>query len=97
MFAGRDRFNHGMIDNNRNETGSVNPNLVRANTTFGFKLFNELRQIQKDQNILLSPFSLSVALAMARNGAAGETEQAIRYALQLQALDPQHLNADYAD
>ncbi|MDE0011110.1 MAG: serpin family protein [Candidatus Poribacteria bacterium] len=96
-LVGCDRLNHSMIDNNRDETGSVNPNLVQANTMFGFKLFKELRQTQQDQNILLSPFSLSVALAMARNGAAGETEQAIRYALQLQALDPQALNANYVD
>ncbi len=95
MSAGCDRFDLGMIDNNRDELDAVEPNLVRANTMFGFKLLNELRQTQQPNNTLISPFSLSVALAMARNGAAGETEQAIVNALQLQALDPESINANY--
>ena len=95
MSAGCDRFDLGTIDNNRNELDTVDPNLVRANTIFGFKLLNALRQSQQHNNTLLSPYSLSVALAMARNGAAGETEQAIVSALQLQALDPGSINANY--
>ena len=76
---------------------AVDPNLVRANTRFGFKLLNELRKTDtwQDKNTLISPFSISIALAMARNGAAGETERAMRDALQLQALDPELLNANY--
>ena len=76
---------------------AVDPKLVRANTRFGFKLLNELRKTDTWQykNTLISPFSVSIALAMARNGAAGETEQAMRDALQLQALDMQLLNANY--
>ena len=81
---------------------AVDPNLVRANTRFGFKLLNALRKpdtrtwpYNKNINTLISPFSVSVALAMARNGAAGETERAMINALQLQALDPQLLNANY--
>ncbi|RKU22281.1 proteinase inhibitor I4 serpin [Candidatus Poribacteria bacterium] len=95
MSAGCDRFDLGTIDNNRDELDTVDPNLVRANTVFGFKLLNELRQSQQHNNTLLSPFSLSVALAMARNGAAGETERAIVSALQLQALAPESINANY--
>ncbi|MCG8620459.1 MAG: serpin family protein [Proteobacteria bacterium] len=95
MFAGCDGFDLGMIDNNRDELDTIDPNLVRANTMFGFKLLNELRQPQQHNNTLLSPFSLSVALAMARNGAASETEQAIISALQLQALAPESINANY--
>ena len=78
-------------------SAAVDPNLVRANTRFGFKLLNELRKTDtwQDKNTLISPFSISIALAMARNGAAGETERAMRDALQLQALDPQLLNANY--
>ena len=81
---------------------AVDTNLVRANTIFGFKLLNTLRQSQQQNNArwqhnntLLSPFSLSVALTMARNGAVGETERAIVSALQLQALDPESINANY--
>ena len=76
---------------------AVDSNLVRANTRFGFKLLTELRKTDTWQykNTLISPFSVSIALAMARNGAAGETERSMRDALQLQALDPQSLNANY--
>ncbi len=76
---------------------AVDPNLVRANTLFGFSLLNELRNTDPHgrENLLISPFSVSIALAMARNGAGGETERAMRTALQLQGLDPQLLNANY--
>ena len=95
MSAGCDRFDLGMIDNNPDEFDAVEPNLVRANTMFGFKLLNELRQTDQDNNTLLSPYSLSVALAMTRNGAGGATERAIIDALQLQELDPASINANY--
>lgn len=95
IYAGCDRFDLGTIDNSQNELDTVDPNLVSANTMFGFKLLNELRKTDQDENTLLSPFSLSVALAMARNGAAGETERAIVSALQLQALDPDSINVNY--
>ena len=95
MSAGCDRFDLGMIDNTPDEFDTVDPNLVRANTMFGFKLLHELRKTDETQNTLLSPYSLSVALAMARNGAGGATERAIRDALQLQALDPESINANY--
>ena len=42
LFAGCDRFDLGMIDNNRDESDTVDPNLVRANTMFGFKLLNRM-------------------------------------------------------
>lgn len=95
IIAGCERGDLGMIDDKRGELDTVDPNLVRANTTFGFKLLNELRKTDEKKNTLISPFSVSVALAMVRNGAIDETEQAMINALQLQALDPQSLNANY--
>ena len=95
IVAGCDRVDLGMMDNKRVELDTVDPNLVRANTTFGFKLLKELRKTDQGNNTLISPFSVSVALAMVRNGAVDETEQAMINALQLQALDPQSLNANY--
>ena len=90
-----DRFDLGMTDNKQAELDTVDPNLVRANTMFGFRLLNELRKTDQANNTLLSPYSLSVALAMARNGAGGATEQAIISALQLQSLDPDSININY--
>ena len=95
IIAGCDKVDPGMIDDKRVELDTVDPNFVRANTTFGFKLLNELREIQQNNNTLISPFSVSVVLAMVRNGAEDETEQAMINALQLQALDPQSINANY--
>ena len=95
IIAGCDRVDPGMMDNKPVELEAVDPNLVRANTAFGFKLLNELRETERNNNTLISPFSISVALAMVRNGAGDETEQAMINALQLQALDPQSLNANY--
>ena len=95
IIAGCDRVDLGMMDDKRVELDTVHPNLVRANTTFGFELLNELLKNEQSTNTLISPFSLSVALAMARNGASGETEQAIISALQLQALDPELINVNY--
>lgn len=95
ILAGCNRVDLGMVDDKRVELDTVDPNLVRANTTFGFKLLNELRKTDQEHNTLISPFSVSVALAMVRNGAVDETEQAMINALQLQALDPQSLNANY--
>lgn len=95
IITGCDRGDLRMIDDKRVELDTVDPNLVRANTTFGFKLLNELRKTDEKNNTLISPFSVSVALAMVRNGAIDATEQAMINALQLQALDPQSLNANY--
>ena len=95
IITGCDRVDFGIIDDKPVELDAVDPNLIRANTTFGFKLLNELRKTDVKNNTLISPFSVSVALAMVRNGARDETEQAMINALQLQALDPQALNANY--
>ncbi len=94
-IAGCGRVDPSMMDDKRAELDTVDPNLVRANTMFGFKLLNELRKTDEKNNTLISPFSVSAALAMVRNGAGDETEQAMINALQLQALDPQALNANY--
>ena len=75
---------------------SIDPNVVAANTQFSFDLFNEIREIEQDQNIFISPLSISIALAMTLNGASGETEQAMTNTLQLQGLGSESINTGYA-
>ena len=77
------------------EVGAVDTNLITANTTFGFNLFNEIRKTEQNKNIFISPFSVSVALAMTLNGAANETEQEMMNVLQLQGLSSESINAGY--
>ena len=98
LFAGCDEFRLDMLDKTKGEPeiDTVDGNVVIANTKFGFNLFDEIRKTEQDQNIFISPFSISVALAMTLNGASGETEQAMTNTLQLQGLDSESINTGYA-
>lgn len=80
------------------QTPAVDERLVAANTKFGFKLFSELLQQEGEKNIFVSPSSIAIALAMAYNGASGDTQQAMAQALELQGLslaDVNQANADF--
>ena len=76
--------------------GPIDPNIVEANTEFGFNLFNEILKTEQNSNVFISPFSISVAVAMALNGAAGDTEQGMINTLQVQNIDPEGINPGYA-
>ena len=74
------------------QTPTVNRDLAQAHLDFGFALFDQLRQESPDQNVLVSPTSVALALAMAYNGAGGETQTAIANALKLHGLDIEQIN-----
>lgn len=57
--------------------------LVSAGNQFGFDLLHLARGTGPDQNLFLSPVSVSMALGMALNGAAGSTFDSMRVALGL--------------
>ena len=54
--------------------------VVKGNNAFAFDLFHQLREGEKD-NLFLSPFSVSSALAMTRAGAKGDTAAEMSKAL----------------
>lgn len=85
------------LRDNTTETvvGPIDSNVSKANTEFGFDLFNAIWESEKNANIFISPFSVSVALAMTLNGAAGETEQAMTDTLQLHDLASDTINSSY--
>ena len=66
--------------------------LVSANTAFGFKLFKELIHQDRESNVFISPLSVSTALAMTYNGAAGRTQKAMAETLELQGMCLARLN-----
>src|SRR6188768_2348771 len=56
---------------------------VAVNAQFAFKLFAELTKSNIEQNVFISPASVALALALAHNGARGETARAIARAMEL--------------
>ena len=75
----------------------VDEELVAANTRFAFNLFQELSRAEPGENIFISPASISLALAMAYNGADGETREAMAEALQIADMDLETVNRAFAE
>ena len=73
-------------------TAALDPRLTAANQAFGFKLFSQLVGQDASRNLLISPTSISMALSMLYNGAAGNTQQAMTKTLELQGLSLSELN-----
>lgn len=66
--------------------------LAAANNEFGFDLFTQLRNQDKDKNLFISPLSIATALAMTYNGAAGETELAMKRTLKYGDMSQAEIN-----
>ena len=57
--------------------------VLSASNAFSFALWNRINHAASDSNIFVSPLSVSFALGMTMNGAAGTTFDEMRSALQL--------------
>ena len=66
--------------------------VLRSSTAFGFDLIREVAARDQRPNVVLSPFSASMALAMALNGADGETFDEMRTTLGFPELTLQEIN-----
>src|SRR5690606_8435418 len=75
---------------------ALNPHVVTAHNRLGMLIFGKLVSQTRpaggadaetdDESVFISPISIALALGMAYNGAAGETETAMAKALQLEGL-----------
>ncbi|MDT9184728.1 serpin family protein [Limnospira sp. PMC 289.06] len=74
------------------ENMAMNDQVVAAYTGFAFRLFSRVYQHQNQENIFISPASITNALAMTYNGAAGTTKEAIAQTLQVQDISLAELN-----
>jgi serpin B len=80
----------------KKEAQMVDKRLVAANTDFGFRLYAEVTGRSGGKNVFVSPSSIGLALAMAYNGAEGETKQVIARGLALQGMGLEEVNRAYA-
>jgi serpin B len=74
-----------------------NDQIVKGNTTFAFKLLQQLAKAQRGQNIFISPYSISSVLQILRNGAAGETRNELDQALGTGGMAETNLAKSYAE
>jgi serpin B len=68
--------------------------MTKDNTNFAMKFFSTINESsQNEENIVVSPFSMSMALAVLRNGAEGETKQAIEETMGMKDFPETEINA----
>ncbi len=72
--------------------------LVASSSNFGIDLVNKVAEIEtaKD-NFMISPLSVTIALAMTYNGADGETKKAMEKTLKFKGIDIKEVNANLKD
>ncbi|MCT7983753.1 serpin family protein [Laspinema sp. A4] len=66
--------------------------IITANTRFGLKLLSQIYQQEKEKNIFISPFSLTLALQMLNGGAKGATYEAIASVLETPGIDQEQID-----
>jgi len=71
--------------------------LASANASFGFNLMRQLVGERPTDNVFISPFSVSAALQMVWQGAAGQTKTEMDQALALTNFKPETAGSAYKD
>ncbi len=69
--------------------------LLIASNTFGFNLLREMTEDDPDSTIFISPLSVSYALGMTYNGAAGGTREAMADVLGVNGIPIDEFNRSY--
>ncbi len=66
--------------------------LVEADRNFSYRIFSETVAYDDEENIMISPLSISMALAMALNGAEDQTFDDMRETLKLSGMELDEIN-----
>jgi serpin B len=75
-------------------TPAATGKLVTANNDFGFRLLHSLLAQGDENNVVISPLSVSLALGIVFNGAGGVTRDAMAHTLGISSLDDQQVNGE---
>jgi serpin B len=80
------------------ELTAVSSEILHADNQFGFELFKQVISKQDDnQNTLVSPLSVALALTMTYNGAADSTASAMEETLYLSGMEKDEINKSYKE
>lgn len=72
--------------------------IISADNQFGFEIFKKVNaSFSEPKNMMISPMSISLALAMVYNGTTGETRTQMETMLHKSGLTPDDINQSYKD
>jgi len=77
------------------ELTALEKTVVQADNDFGLALFRQVVQDERDGNVFISPLSVSMALGMTLNGAAGSTKDAMEQTLGVAGMSTEAINESY--
>lgn len=83
----------GIIPNNVNVSNAITDKFINSTQRFSIELFK--KSVKKDENSLISPASVFLALGMTANGANGETLNSFKTGLGKYGLTLDELNKAY--
>ena len=81
----------------KEQVKKVDDRLTAASSRFAFKLYQQALKPRAAKNVFISPASVMLALAMAYNGAEGETRLAMARAMEVEGMSIEELNRAAAD
>jgi serine protease inhibitor len=70
-------------------------NVIESANDFSFDIFSRINATEPDKNTFISPLSISTALSMTANGAAGDTKQGIKTTLLQEDMSDMEINEAY--
>nr|QWX94540.1 serpin family B-like protein [Platynereis dumerilii] len=70
--------------------------VVRASNAFAFAMYRELAKKEGDKNFFFSPMSITAALAMTHLGAAGNTAEEIKSALNAKDINDEDFHSAFS-
>lgn len=74
---------------------AVSKEIAAANTAFAGKIFAALSQEEAGKNMMISPLSISIALAMTINGASGENLEEMKDVMEFGSMDMEDVNDQF--
>ncbi|MBR6421922.1 serpin family protein [bacterium] len=77
------------------EASVVSKDVVKANNDLGMKMFSKLAAAEKGKNMMISPLSISIAMAMSTNGATDENLEEMKEVLGFGEMELGDVNEQF--
>ncbi|MDQ2086592.1 serpin family protein [Herbivorax sp. ANBcel31] len=84
-----------IISNESFDQNQITTDVVDSNSDFAFDIFKKLNEDDSEENVFISPLSISTALSMTMQGAGSTTLEGMKEALKYDGKDIKDINETY--